>query len=123
GMDSQITVSVVGGGTMGAGLAVQFARHDHPVSLVDHRQPNLDDARDRIANAAELLSEESLAETTASELLERIEFTLDQEAAVSSADLVVESISEDLAVKQELFRSIGAAAPDTAILASNTSGL
>ncbi|EMA54762.1 3-hydroxyacyl-CoA dehydrogenase NAD-binding protein [Halococcus salifodinae DSM 8989] len=108
---------------MGAGLAVQFARHGHPVTLVDHRQSNLDDAIERIVDAAELLSKESCAETTAEALLERIEFTLDREAGVSSAELVVESVSEDLAVKRELFRSIGEAAPDTAILASNTSGL
>ncbi|MFC5973577.1 3-hydroxyacyl-CoA dehydrogenase family protein [Halomarina salina] len=122
-MDSPTTVSVIGAGTMGAGLAVQFARHGHRVTLVDHRQANLDDARLRIADAVDLLVEESLAETTAEELFERVEFTLDQDAGVSSAALVVESVSEDIDVKRALFRDVGAAAPDDAILASNTSGL
>jgi 3-hydroxyacyl-CoA dehydrogenase len=40
---------VVGAGTMGPRLAVQFARHGRAVTLVDHREANLDRARDAVA--------------------------------------------------------------------------
>lgn len=122
-MGSQTTVSIIGAGTMGAGLAVQFAQHGFHVVLVDHRQSNLDDAGDRIIEAVELLTEESLTTTTPEETLSHIDFTLNQDEGVSEATLVIESISEDLSAKQELFETVGAAAPDDAVLASNTSGL
>jgi len=44
-------LAVVGAGTMGAGLAVQFARHGAAVALVDHRKSNLGDARKAVADA------------------------------------------------------------------------
>lgn len=59
-MASQTTVAIVGAGTMGTGLAVQFARHGNDVTLVDHRQSNLDEARRRIVDAVDLLADESL---------------------------------------------------------------
>jgi len=47
----------------------------------------------------------------------------DLEAAAADADLVVEAVFEDLALKEDLFRRLDAAAPAAAILASNTSSL
>ena len=45
-------VTVVGAGTMGPGLAVQFARSGPAVTLCDRRESNLDRAREEIRNAA-----------------------------------------------------------------------
>ena len=122
-MDHQSTVSVIGAGTMGTGLAVQFARHNWAVKLVDHRESNLTTARSRIRDIAAFLVNESMIDCNQKSIIDKIDFTLDQKGGVADAELVIETITEDLALKQELFKDIGAAAPSDAILASNTSGL
>lgn len=116
-------VSVVGAGVMGHGLAVQFARHGAHVSLVDHRQSNLDRAREQIVAAVDFLDEEGLADLETEAVLDRVDPTLDTARGVAGADLVIETVSEDLDVKHDVFENVVAAAPDDAILASNTSGL
>ena len=116
-------VSVLGAGAMGGGLAVQFARTGRDVTLIDHRRANLDAARERIREAAAFLGEEGLSDRSPDELLDRIEFTLDAEAGVGSAEIVLETVTEDLDAKRDLLATVAPAAPADAILASNTSGI
>ncbi|MDY6817131.1 MAG: 3-hydroxyacyl-CoA dehydrogenase family protein [Halobacteriales archaeon] len=116
-------VAVIGAGTMGHGLAVQFARHGRSVALVDHRDSNLATAREQIADAVAFLLEEGLIDIEPDTILDRIEFTLDLEAGVADAEFVLETVSEELAVKHTVFEHIANAAPADSILASNTSGL
>lgn len=122
-MADGFAVSVIGAGTMGAGLAVQFAHQGMDVTLIDHRESNLSEARSRIRDAVTFLRAESLTDCTLDEVLDRIECTLDQDAGVANAALVLETVSEDLDLKRRLFQSVGEVAPSDAILASNTSGL
>ncbi|WP_135827712.1 3-hydroxyacyl-CoA dehydrogenase family protein [Halorussus halobius] len=116
-------VAVVGAGVMGHGLAVQFARHGARVSMVDHRQSNLDRALEQMRAAVEFLNDEGLADESAESVLDRIDPTLDTAEGVAGAELVIETVSEDLDVKHEVFGNVAAAAPDDAVLASNTSGI
>jgi 3-hydroxyacyl-CoA dehydrogenase len=117
------SVAVVGAGAMGHGLAVQFALADLDVTLVDHRQSNLDTARDRIRDTAEFLAREGLADESPDALLDAVSFTTDLADGVADVDLVLETISEDLDAKRDLFASLAPAAPADAVLASNTSSL
>lgn len=116
-------VAVVGAGDMGHGLAVHLARHDRDVTLVDHRQSNLDRARERIAEVVRFLADEGLIDATPADVVADVAFTTDRAAAVADADLVLETVTEDLAVKRDLFADLAAEAPDDAVLASNTSGI
>jgi 3-hydroxyacyl-CoA dehydrogenase len=116
-------VSVVGAGAMGHGLAAQCARSGQDVTLVDHRQRNLDYARDRIRDALAFLDERDLVDREPSWVLERIEFTLDTAEGVDSADVVLETVTEDLTAKRDLFADLARAAPADAVLASNTSSI
>ncbi len=116
-------VTVVGAGAMGGGLATHFALCDRPVALVDHRESNLEDARRRIEDAIDVLRETGVTEREAGEVLAGIEFTLELGDAVEESELVLETVSEDLAIKHAVFERIGEAAPDDAILASNTSSI
>jgi 3-hydroxybutyryl-CoA dehydrogenase len=116
-------VAVVGAGTMGHGLALQFARHGAGVTLVDHRESNLDDARAGVDDALDFLAAEGLLETDPDAVRSRIEYTLDTAAAVADAELVIETVSEDLSVKATVFETVAAAAPDDAVLATNTSSI
>ena len=108
---------------MGSGLAVQFARHGTSTTLIDHRQSNLDAARETIADAVAFLRSEELLDADAAEIRDRIAFTLDTASGVGDAELVLETVSEDRDVKREVFEAIADAAPAEAVLASNTSGI
>jgi len=116
-------VAVVGAGTMGHGLALQFARHGAGVTLVDHRESNLDDARAGVDEALDFLVAEGLLDADPDTVRDRIGYTLDTSAAVAGVDLVVETVSEELRVKESTFEKLAAAAPDDAVLATNTSGI
>lgn len=122
-MHAPVDVAIVGAGAMGGGLAVQFARTGQDVTLIDHRRTNLDAARERIRDAAAFLVEQGLFEGTADDLLERIAFTLDAADGVSSAAVVLETITEDRDAKRDLLARVAPAAPSDAVLTPNTSGI
>jgi len=116
-------VGVVGAGTMGHGLALQFARHGAGVTLADHRESNLDDARAGVDDALAFLDAEGWLTADPDAVRDQIDYTLDTSAAVRGADLVIETVSEALSVKADVFETVAAAAPDDAVLATNTSGI
>ena len=117
------TVGVVGLGTMGAGIVQAFANAGFAVIAVASSADKAAAAMARIAKAyAGLVTRGSLAQDEADRRLARISATAEV-AALSAADLVVESVTEDLARKQSLFAALGALTRPGTILASNTSYL
>ena len=122
-MSTSTVVAIIGAGAMGHGIALQCAVTDHDVTLLDHRQRNLDRARDRMRNAATFLRDRDLTDRQPSEVLDRVAFTLESGDGLDTADVVVESISEDLAAKRDLFATVADEAPRDAVLATNTSSL
>jgi 3-hydroxybutyryl-CoA dehydrogenase len=118
-----LRLAVIGAGQMGTGFVVHFRLAGLPVTLVDHRQSNLDEARARIGDAVELLNEHGVTTMSPDDLLDGVTFTLDAEAGVGDAEFVLETVAEDLTVKRAVFETVGAAAPPDAILATNTSGI
>ncbi len=122
-MPNESAVTVVGAGNMGHGLATHFAAQGLSVTLVDHRQSNLDRAAGQIREAAGFLREADLADVDPGSLVDGMSFTTDLGAGAADADVVLETVAEDLEVKREVFARLVDAAPDDALLASNTSGL
>ncbi|MFC6734257.1 3-hydroxyacyl-CoA dehydrogenase family protein [Haladaptatus sp. DYSN1] len=116
-------IAIVGAGDMGHGFAAHFAGHGKDVTLVDHRQSNIDRARERVAEVAAFLSAEGLVDRDPSAIRDRIDYTIDRAAGVADVDLVLETVTEDVAVKQELFADLAAETDADTLLASNTSGL
>ena len=117
-------ISVIGGGTMGNGIAHVFAQSGYQVTLIDIKQDMLDKAVATITkNMDRLIAKEKLTETEKNEALSRLHTTTDLKSGVSNADLVVEAATENVTIKLQLFRDIDAAAPAHAILASNTSSI
>ena len=108
---------------MGHGFATLFAVKGQSVTLVDHRQSNLDDAAERIREVVSFLAAEGEADRDPDAVVDDTEFTTDLAAGVADADLVLESVPEDLSVKRDTYREVAEHAPDTAVLASNTSGI
>jgi 3-hydroxybutyryl-CoA dehydrogenase len=122
-MSTTREIGIFGAGDMGHGFAAHFAVHGHDVTLLDHRQSNLDDAREKIHDVVSFLRAEGKTERSPEEVVSSIEYTLDTASGLADADLVIESVPEELDVKHEVFQEIAAAAPADAVLASNTSGL
>lgn len=114
---------VAGAGTMGASLAQIFAQRGLRVTLWNRSREGLDRAQALIKNnQAALVSAGRLTETGSQELTGRITFQTG-EGCFSDADFVIESIAEDLEVKQAFFRRISPMVREDCVLATNTSGL
>lgn len=114
------TAAVIGMGTIGLGWAALFASAGMRV-CVNSRRP---DAEQQVRAAMKLYAASlPSGPTDPDELVSRMEFEPDVARAVEGADIVQENAPEDLALKQDLFARIGAAAPDRALLLSSTSTL
>ncbi|WP_231187985.1 3-hydroxyacyl-CoA dehydrogenase family protein [Haladaptatus sp. DYF46] len=116
-------VAVIGAGNMGHGFAAHFALNGRSVALYDHRESNLESARERIRDVVSFLDERNLTPVESEDALADVTFRTDLEAAVRDADFVLETVTEDLEAKRKLFQRIGDVASEDAILASNTSSL
>jgi 3-hydroxybutyryl-CoA dehydrogenase len=117
-------VTVVGAGTMGNGIAHVFAQHGHTVALVDVDQAGLDRGLATIEkNLGRQVSKGKLSEEDQVQTLARIRCSTDLEQSCQDADLVVEAATENPEIKASIFRQMDAAAPEGAILASNTSSI
>ena len=115
-------IAVVGAGLMGHGIALEFAAHGYDVVLHDRDEGQLARARGGIAEGlARLAAIGSITPEEIDSATARIVLGNDLRAAVGDADLVIEAVYEDLALKQGIFRDLDAWAPPHAILASNTS--
>ena len=120
-------VAIVGFGTMGTGIAQVFAQSGFEVVAVDVSEEVLRRGVETIVSGPfglrRLVERGRITEEQMRETLSRIRTTTNLAEAVSSADLVVEVVFEDLEVKRRVFRDVDAHAPKHAILASNTSTL
>jgi len=116
-------VVVVGGGTMGNGIAQVFATGGFDVLIVESRQEFLERAVSTIGKSLERVAKKlNWAPERSSDILKHVQGGLSLDAA-RTADLVVEAVTEDFATKQLIFEQLDAAAPAGAILASNTSSI
>jgi 3-hydroxyacyl-CoA dehydrogenase len=114
---------VVGGGTMGSGIAISLADSGLPVTLIEVSDAAVAAADGRIRAVYDRQFKQGrLSAAEHSARLGRISFATDV-AALSDTDLVIEAIIENLEAKQDLFRRLSAVVRDNTILASNTSYL
>jgi len=117
-------VTVVGAGTMGNGIAHVCAQFGFEVILNDIKQEFLDRALTTISsNLDRQIKKGVLTEEQKAATLARIRPSLDLRSAVATADIVIEAATENQQIKNEIFRTIDAAAKPNAILASNTSSI
>ena len=115
--------AVIGAGTMGSGIAMNFANAGIPVKLFDLGGEQLDRAMAAIErNYASTVSKGRLSEAAMRERLGRITPVLEFDA-IASADFVIEAVFEEMALKLETFDRLDATCKPEAIIASNTSYL
>ncbi|MGK7312190.1 MAG: 3-hydroxybutyryl-CoA dehydrogenase [Candidatus Longimicrobiales bacterium M2_2A_002] len=115
-------VGVVGGGTMGNGIAHVFAQNGHPVVLVDVDRDRVDAALGTIRkNLERQAKKEIIGEGEVDEILGRIEGATEMDA-VEGAGLVVEAVPEKMELKEKILTQLDPIVGD-GILASNTSSI
>jgi 3-hydroxybutyryl-CoA dehydrogenase len=119
-----MNVTVIGAGTMGNGIAHVFAQSGHAVTLVDLDQDRLGAALATIdKNLGRQVKKERITAAEQEATLGRIDTATDLVRGVAAADLVVEAATENADLKAQIFEQIDDAAPDAAVLASNTSSI
>lgn len=117
-------VAVVGAGTMGHGIAQAAAQAGCAVRIADAVPGAAQQALVRIRkNLDGAIERKKLSAAERDAVLARIVVAQGPEDAAREADLVIEAVPEQLELKRELFRALDQAAPQTAILATNTSSL
>lgn len=116
-------IAVVGGGTMGNGIAHVFAQSGFSVTLIELRQDLLDKALAAIAkNMDRQVKKGLLTQEDKDQAVGRIKPGLGLEAA-KGAQLVVEAVPEALKIKEDIFTALEKICDAGAILATNTSSL
>lgn len=117
-------VAVIGAGVMGSGITTALLAAGLPVALVDPDHAALDRARSRIGDVFRHdMHKGRMTDEGVQARLAALATTTAIEAAVADADLVIEAVFEDMAVKRAVFATLDRVAPPGAILASNTSTL
>jgi 3-hydroxyacyl-CoA dehydrogenase len=115
------SVGVIGGGTMGAGIAAACLIAGLPVTVLEREKQALSTGLVRISNILD--GAEKRGKLTPQRRAETVLKGATEMASLADCDLVIEAVFEDMDVKREIFQALGAVAKSGAILASNTSYL
>ncbi|WMY09338.1 3-hydroxyacyl-CoA dehydrogenase NAD-binding domain-containing protein [Paraburkholderia phenoliruptrix] len=116
-------IGVVGGGTMGAGIAVAVLDAGLPVTMIERDEASLARGRAHIEKVYDgLIAKARMSAEKKAELMARWTGSTSYEA-LANADLVIEAVFEDLAVKQAVFTELDRVCKAGAVLATNTSYL
>jgi 3-hydroxyacyl-CoA dehydrogenase len=113
-------VGIIGGGTMGGGIAMNFLNIGIPVTIVEVKQDALDRGLQVIRRNYERSRTAKPEETEAR--MSRLSGSLDMNA-LADCDLVIEAVFERMDVKKDIFTRLDVICKPAAILATNTSGL
>ena len=115
-------VALLGAGMIGHGLALHFAKAGYQVSLYSRTQQTLDKAIESIkTNLPALLQGRTDVQDEIDKIISRIKITRSLDEAISKAPIIIESVAEDLKIKQDLFKELDQMCPKDVILATNTS--
>ena len=116
-------VGVIGGGTMGAGIATALLLAGSEVRLIERDGPAAQAARGRVAGIlAESRRRGAIPAEAEAAALDRLDTGSDH-AALAACPLVIEAVFEDMALKRAVFQRLDAVMPAEAVLATNTSYL
>ena len=117
------TVGVIGAGTMGGGIAMNFANVGIPVHIVEISQDHLDKGFDIISN--NYRRSVSRGKVSEEQVTSRLKFisSSTQLSDLGHCDMIIEAVYEDLDLKKKIFKELEKIARPFSILATNTSAL
>ena len=115
-------VAIFGAGTMGSGIAQVFAAKGHVAMMYASSVASAQRHRDKLAASLnKRVAKGKMAQEAADDLMSRI--VVEEFDAAADADLIIECVAENMAVKKELLGRLDAICKESAIFASNTSSL
>lgn len=122
-MEKNIKVGIAGAGTMSSSMALIFVKNGFDTVMHVRSLASAERAENsiRIALSSDMETG-TLTEAEAEELIGKLKFSMDPQC-FSDRDLIVESIAENLSIKQDYWEMISKVVPESCVLATNTSGL
>jgi len=118
-------VGIIGGGTMGAGIAISFLNAKYPVTLVEMSQDAAQAAHQRIEKtykAGSAYKQGRMTDAKVDALLSNLQVTTEM-SSLADRDMVIEAVFENSDIKKEIFTKLDSICKKDAILATNTSCL
>ena len=117
------SVGVIGAGTMGGGISMNFANAGIPVTIVEQSQERLDKGLGIIRKNYENTA--AKGRITSEQVEERMSLINGQTSieSLDSQDLIIEAVFENMDLKKDIFKQLDSICKEGAILASNTSAL
>ena len=116
-------ISVIGCGTMGNGIAQTFALFEFKVKLYDISLNNLDNAKKTIQrNLERMVKKEVISHSELEKTSKNISYTNEINSVLNS-DLVIEAVTENIKIKESIFKELDNKCPEKTIIASNTSSI
>ena len=117
------TLSVIGGGTMGAGITIAALNAGLKVKMIEQDNENLNKGIQHVTKVLERdVDKGRMTSDQKNKILENYYPSINFQD-ISEADMIIEAVYEEMTVKQTVFKKIDRLAKDGAILASNTSYL
>ena len=117
-------MAIIGTGLMGQGIAQTFSMKGYDVSLLSRSRDSLYKALEEIKwSLGKFVDKGSISSDTAKMALSKITTSTSYKETVRNVDLVLESVSEKMELKRQVFLKIDELAPSHTILATNTSTL
>ena len=115
-------VAIFGAGTMGSGIAQVFAANGHTALLYATSVESAQRHKDKLAGSLnKRVAKGKMTQEAADDLMSRI--VVDEVAAAADADLVIECVAENMAVKKELLARLDTLCKEETVFATNTSSL
>ncbi|MCH7412272.1 3-hydroxyacyl-CoA dehydrogenase [Belliella sp. R4-6] len=119
-----VKVCILGAGTLGSRVALQAALSGYQVSVYDIKQEALDSSVKVMQKILrQLIKLNQIQDQSALEIVHKITFTLDPLEAVYDADIINESVLEDIDTKEKVWKLFGSLAPEKTLFTTNTSYL
>ena len=117
------SAAIIGSGTMGGGIAMCFANVGIPVTIIDNAEENLQRGLSVIKRNYEInVKRGSISQQQMDQCWGQVTGSLDYED-IANADIVIEAVFEDMALKKQIFTRLDQVMKPGALLGSNTSGL
>ena len=115
-------VGVIGGGLMGHGIAIQFARYGYKVNLNDTSEEKLKESLVNIESTCKTMSKTGIIkDDEVNKIISNINTNLSLKKICENSDFIIEAVFEDLKIKQKIFSELDEYCKEEVILSSNTS--
>jgi len=117
-------ITIIGTGTLGSRIGLQAAISGYQVIFFDISETVLEKAKSVIDKiTGQLIKAGTLADDNKPAVLSRIHYSTDLKIALADCDFVSESVTEELSIKEKVWKQIGELAPAKTIFTTNTSYL